>query len=201
VTDARRAAIAAVAAGFAWLALVPASQLFREDELSYAGYYRVMAVPLLGFALAWRWVGRLWSPEAPRARWGNRIVLAGLALAFAGTALEFWGSWLLDEEISYEAAEGEGWWGSNAGWGLFLFGFLLLLVGGPTAAVALRRRRLPFWVLALVTLLGFGIFAGNGFHEAPLPWALLGLGVFAAGWIALGVLLWRRPYAFSSTPT
>jgi hypothetical protein len=74
-------------------------------------------------------------------------------------------------------------------------------VGGPTAAVALRRSGLPLWLLALVTLLGFGVFAGNALHESPLVAAAIGLGLFAAGWIGLGALLSRRPYAFSSTPT
>jgi hypothetical protein len=196
---ARRAAVACVAAGLGWLALVPASALFRDGALSYGGYYRVAAVPLGLFVVAWWLLGRVWSWSSPRARWGYRLVLAGLALAFAGDALEFWGSWLLDEEIAIERP-GDAWWGSNAGWSLFLFGFLLLLVGGPTAAVALRPARLPFWVLALVTLIGFGIFGGNAFHESSLPVAAVGLGLFGAGWIGLGLVL-RRRYAFSSTPT
>jgi hypothetical protein len=197
---ARRAAVVCWAAGAAWLALVPASALFRDDALSYGGYYRVMAVPLGLFVAAWWLFGRVWSWSSPRARWGYRLVLAGLALAFAGDTLEFGGSWLLDEEIAFERAD-EAWWGSNAGWSMFLFGFLLLLVGGPTAAVALRPARLPWWAFLLVTAIGFGILAGNALHEASLPVAAIGIGLFGAGWIGLGVLLWRRAYAFSSTPT
>jgi hypothetical protein len=197
----RRAAVACIAAGAAWLALVPASVLFRDGDLSYGGYFRLMAVPLALFVVAWWLLGRVWSWSSPRARWGYRLVLVGLALAFVGDTLEFWGSWLLDEPVSRDAPS-DAWWGSNAGWSLFLFGFLLLLVGGPTAAVALRPARLPFWALALVTVLAFGILVGNALHDASLLTAAIGLGIFGAAWIGLGVVLLRRPpHAFSSTPT
>jgi hypothetical protein len=197
---ARRAAVACVAAGLAWLALVPASALFRDAELGYAGYGRIMAVALVLFVVAWWLLGKVWSWSSPRARWGYRLVLAGLALAAAGTVLEFWGSWVVDEPIAYDTPT-DVWWGSNAGGSIFLLGFLLLLVGGPTAAVALRPARLPFWVFALVTVLGFGILAGPAMHDASLLVAAVGLGLFGAGWIGLGATMWRRAYAFSSTPT
>jgi hypothetical protein len=192
---ARRAAVACVAAGVAWLVLVPATAFARSGDLSYGGYFRLAALPLALFAVAWYLVGRIWRPQAPRGRNGRRLVLAGLALAWAGNTLEFWGSFLLDEPTSEQASEtGEdAWWGSDAGWTLFLLGFLLLLVGGPTSAVALRRTsRLPFWALALVCLVGFGLFVANLVREARLAVALVGLGLFALGWIGLGVLLWRE---------
>jgi hypothetical protein len=171
----RRAAVACIAAGVAWLALVPASVLLRGDDLSGAGYHRVMAVALWLLVAAWWYFGRAWRPEGFRARNGFWLGLAGFALAAVGAP--------------FEAA------------GPFLLGVLLLLVAGPTAAVALRRAALPLWALALICLVGFGVLFGDLFAEAPLAAAAGGIGFFAAGWIGLGMLLWRQPYAFSSTPT
>jgi hypothetical protein len=191
----RQAGIACVAAGAAWLLLVPATVFARSEDLSYDGYFRLMALPLGLFAVGWYLLGRVWQPETLRGRNGWWLVLAGLALAWAGTTLEFWGSWLLGEPTSHEASETgeEAWWGSDLGWTLFLLGFLLLLVGGPTAAVALRRTsRLPFWALAVICVLGFGVFFGNLLRESRLLPALVGLGLFAAGWIGLGVLVRRE---------
>jgi hypothetical protein len=191
----RQAAVACLAAGIAWLLLVPATALARSDALSYNGYARLTALPLALFAVAWYLVGRVWQPESLRSRNGWRLVLAGLALAWAGTTLEFWGSFVLDEPTS-EDVSGTGadaWWGSDLGWTLFLLGFLLLLVGGPTTAVALRRTsRLPFWALAFVCLVGFGVLFGNVLREARLVPALVGLGLFGLGWIGLGLLVRRE---------
>jgi hypothetical protein len=190
-----RAGVACVAAGVAWLLLVPATALARSDALSYNGYGRLTAVPLALLAVAWYLVGRVWQPESLRARNGSWLILAGLVLAWAGTTLEFWGSWLLDEPTSQDVsgAGEDAWWGSDLGWTLFLLGFLLLLVGGPTAAVALRRTsRLPFWGLAFVCLLGFGVLFGNVLRESRLVPALVGLGLFALGWIGLGLLVRRE---------
>jgi hypothetical protein len=167
----QRAAVACVAAGVAWLALVVASAL----DLSGSAYHAAMGVALAWLVFAWWFFGRLWSARGPRARAGFWLVLGGLVLATVGAP--------------FEAS------------GLFVLGVFAMLVGGPTAAVGLRRSGLPFWALALVCLIGFGVLCGDLFTDAPLPAALGGIGFFAAGWIALGLLLRRRPYAFSSTPT
>ena len=166
-----RAAVACVAAGVAWLLLVPASAL----DLSSSAYHGMMAGALVVAAVAWWLVGRTWPRGDLRARSSFWLVLAGFALTAAAAVLE-------------------------AG-GLFVLGLFLLLVGGPTAAVALRRAGLPFWALVFVCLLGFGVLGGDLCVDAPPLAALGGLGLFAAGWIALGLLLRERPYAFSSTPT
>lgn len=171
----RWSAVAFVAAGIAWLDLVPTAALVQRDVLSGAAYHGVMAVALAISAVAWWLVGRLWRREGFQARNGYWLVLAGLVVAAPGALVE-------------------------AG-GLLVLGILLMLVGGPTAAVALRRERLPFWALAFVCLVGFGVLCADLFVDAPLLAAALGLGAFAAGWVAFGVLLQRRPYAFSSTPT
>jgi hypothetical protein len=156
-----------------WLALLVASVL----DLSGSVYHAVMGVALAWLVLAWWLFGRLWSSRTPRARAGFWVVLVGLALAAIGAPFE-------------------------AG-GAFVLGVFLMLVGGPTAAVGLRRSGLPLWALALVCFVGFGVLCGDLFMDAPLLAAAGGIGLFGAGWIALGTLLWRRPfpYAFSSTPT
>ena len=166
----RRAAFACVAAGVAWLVLVPASQLFSSD-----GYHLLMGVALVVLGAAWWLVAQGLRSRGFRARNGFWLVLAGLVLAALGAPFE-------------------------AG-GPFLLGVLVLLVGGPTAAVALRGGTLPFWALALVCLVGFGVLFGDLFMDAPFLAALGGIGLFGAGWIALGWFLRDSPYAFSSTPT
>jgi hypothetical protein len=166
---ARRAAVACVAAGLAWLGLIPAT------ALSDTGFRRVMAGALVVLAVAWWLFGRLWHPSGARARHGFWLVQAGLVLAAAGAPIE--------------------------SGGLFVLGVFVLLVGGPTAAVALRRSGLPLWALALICFVGFGVLCGDLFLDAALAAAAFAYGVVAAGWIGLGTLLWRRPYAFSSTPT
>ena len=167
----QRAAVACVAAGVVWLGLLVASAL----DLSASAYHAVMGVALAWLVVAWWLFGRLWSARGSRARAGFWIVLVGLALAAVGAAFE-------------------------AG-GAFVFGVFAMLVGGPTAAVGLRRSGLPLWALALVCFVGFGVLFGDLFMDAPLLAAAGGIGIFAAGWIALGRLLWQQPYAFSSTPT
>ena len=193
-TAARCAGAAAIAGGAAWLALVPASLLRRSGDLSHDGYFRLVALPLVLFAVAWALVGPLWRPGDLRARFGYGLTLAGLTLAAAGTALEFWGAWLAGEATARdEPAAGEAVWaGSDLGWSLSFFGVMVLFAGGPTAAVALRRA-LPLWALTLITLLGFGVFAATLFDESSPAVTLPFFGAFAAGWIGLGVLLLRAP--------
>lgn len=64
----RRASIACAVSGAGWVALIGASAMVDAGALSYDGYYRVMAVPLLLFLVAWlalRAAGR--APPAPRS--------------------------------------------------------------------------------------------------------------------------------------
>lgn len=190
----RRAALACTLAGAAWLALIPASAMFDADALSYDGYYRVMAVPLLLFLVAWLALRRGW-PRTARAEAGYWLTLAGLALVFAGDTLEFWGAWLLDE-TNARAAYGSGteaWWGSNVGWTMFGLGLLALFVGAVTAAVAAARGRfVPRWSAVLFGLLGLGILSGNLLHAASPFVTVPAFGGFGLGWVGLGLALWRR---------
>jgi hypothetical protein len=189
----RAAAVAAAAGGVLWLTLVPAVGLYRGGDLSYGGYQRLVALPLLAFVVAWA----LLRPEVPdgRALLGWWLALAGFALAFAGTALEFWIALPLGEETAATAStRGAGWWGADVGWTLFALGFLVLASGGPTAAVGLRRQAAwPMWACTFVAVLGIGVLLANVLYDAPVAPALAGLGAFSLGWLALAARLWRRP--------
>jgi hypothetical protein len=190
---ARAAAVAAAAGGVLWLILVPAVGLYRGGDLSYGGYQRLVALPLLAFIVAWA----LLRPEVPdgRALLGWWLALAGFALAFAGTALEFWFALPFGEETAATAStRGAGWWGADVGWTLFALGFLVLASGGPTAAVGLRRQAgWPMWACTFVAVLGIGVLLANVLYDAPAAPALAGLGAFSLGWLALAAWLWRRP--------
>ena len=187
------AAVACALAGASWLALIPASVLLRDGDLSYDGYYRVLAVPLLLFALAWLALRPAW-PRDWRAELGYWATLAGLVLVFAGDALEFWGAWLTGKTNAFEAYRtgGESWWGSDLGWTLFILGTLALFVGGPTAAVAAVRARLvPVWGGVLLALFGLGVLSGNLLDDAAPAATVAVFGAWGLGWIGLGLALAR----------
>jgi len=189
----RVSAVACVAGGVAWIALAAAAQARHGGDLGYEAYFRLMAVPLVLFAVGFHGVWREWHPQDPRARWGTRVVLAGLALAAAGTTLEFWGVLVQDEPTAHDAHGGDAWVGSDVGWSMFMLGFFALLVGGTTAAVRIwRSTPYPRWLGTLVLLMGFGVLAGNLFSDEALFVTLPVFGAFGAGWIALGRWLWRR---------
>ena len=200
----RLAALASVLGGVAWLGLIAASELYERDDLSYGGYYRYLALPLLLFVIAWIAFRGSWPQRDLREQAGYFVTLAGLALVFAGAALEFWGSWAVGEPIpdSGYGAEDEVWRGAELGRTVFLLGFLLLLVGGVTAGVAACRARfVPTWAAVLIGLAGFGILLGNMLQESSLPVTAVGFGLFGLGWIALGVSRLRGGYSPSGTTT
>ena len=188
-------AAAAAAGGVAWLALIPAAWLHRKGDLGYDAYYRIVAVPLVLFAVAFFVLGRRWRPRTDRGRLALWVTLGGLVLVAAGTFLEFWVVLLQDAPTAHQAAgSGErAFWGSDAGWFLFVLGLFALFVGGPTAAVAIARERaFPRRVQVLVALLGLGVILANVLREAPPAATIPLFGAFAGGWLALGVLLARR---------
>ena len=182
-----------MAGGAAWIALALAAQARRDGDLGYEAYFRLMAVPLVLFAVGFSALWREWRPRDPRAGWGTLAVAAGLALVAAGTTLEFWGVLLQDLPTSHDARGGDAWAGSDLGWSLFMLGFFTLLVGGATASVRIwRSTPYPRWLGVLVLLLGFGVLSGNLFSDEALYVTVPVFGAFGVGWIALGRWLWRR---------
>ena len=65
---------------------------------------------------------------------------------------------------------------------------MALFAGGPTAAVALRGA-LPFWALALIALVGFGVLSATLLDEASPLATVPVFGAFGLGWVGLGLLV------------
>lgn len=191
--DERPQRYAGVGAGFAWLLLIPAAELQRRGMLSYDGYNRLIAVPLLLFVIAlWRAPGAV-TGEAKHGAAGLRIAAGGAALLWVGNVVEFYGVLLqsgLNAQAAHDAGETEHWIGSDIGWIIFGLGMLTVLVGGIVAAIGLQRSRdCPRWVTLFAATLGIGVLAGNLFGLAPAFLSVPVLGSYAAGWIFFGVFL------------
>ena len=191
----RGAGTSALLGGAAWLLLAPAAELHRRDLLSYDGYNRLIAVPLLLFTVALVLAPQVLDARG-LARTGLRVAAAGAGLLVAGNVIEFYGVLLQDRPNSYAAYESgqEPWIGSDVGWMVFLLGALVLLIGGILAAVRMARARLrPRWVGVFAAVLGPGVLFGNLFGLGPAPLSALALAAYAATWLLFGRLLLRRP--------
>jgi hypothetical protein len=46
------------------------------------------------------------------------------------------------------------------------------------------------WACTFLAVVGIGVVLANVLRDAPAAPAAIGLGAFAAGWVALGVRLW-----------
>ena len=76
---------------------------------------------------------------------------------------------------------------------IFGLGMLALIAGGSVLALSLRRMRMfPNWVTLFLGLLGVGVLAGNLVVGTPSFISIPVLGLYGAGWIALGWLLRER---------
>jgi hypothetical protein len=184
---------AAVLGGLAWLLLAAAAELVRRDLLSYDGYNRLLAVPLLLFAIALSWAPRALSTGGRLASVGFSLAAVGAGLLLIGNVVEFYGVLLQDRLNAYAASQAgadEHWIGSDVGWITFGLGMLVFLVGGIVAALALHRRGTgPVWLVLFTGSLGVGVLAGNLFGLAPAFVSVPVLAVYAVGWIAFGRLL------------
>ena len=182
----------ALLGGGLWLLLAPAAELTRRDLLSYDGYNRLLAVPLLLFTVALALAPSALDVRGRPARVGFAVAAGGAGLLFTGSAVEFYGVLLQDRPNSYAAyqAGGEAWIGSDIGWMVFLIGLLVLLIGGLVAAAGLYRSRTrPGWLVVFAATLGVGVLATNVFGLAPAYLSVPVLAAYAAGWIAFGRLL------------
>lgn len=187
------AARLALVAGIAWLLLIPAAELERRDMLSYDGYNRLLALPLILFAVTlWR-APHLLPGEAKSAQLGFRIAAVGAAVLFVGNVNEFCGVMLQSEPNAYaahQAGDASHWIGSDIGWLIFGVGMLTLLIGGVIAAVGLRGwgtgRR---WLVLFTATLGIGVLAGNLFGLARAIVSVPALAAYGVGWMYFAAVL------------
>jgi glucan phosphoethanolaminetransferase (alkaline phosphatase superfamily) len=190
------AALASTAGGIAWVLLGPAAVLKQNNTLGYDAYNRLLALPLLLFLVGFVAAGWLLRPRTGPGRAGFVAVALGLVLLLVGNVVEFWGVLLQSKpnaQTAHETGAAAHWIGSDIGWILFLFGMLATIVGGVILALSHRRTpTFPTWARSFLGLLGVGVLAGNLVAGAPFFLGIPVLGLYGAGWIALGRLLRER---------
>ncbi len=186
---------AAVLGGLSWLLLVPAVELERRNLLTYDGYNRLLAVPLLLFAVALSAAPRALPAPGRLARVGFAVAATGAGLLLIGNVVEFYGVLFqgdLNAYAAFQASRADHWIGSDVGWIIFGVGMLVLLGGGLVASVALRRRRTdPGWLAAFAGTLGIGVLAGNLFGLEAVYLSVPVLALYATGWICFGLHVLR----------
>ncbi len=184
---------AAALGGLAWILLAPAAELVRRDLLTYDGYNRLLAVPLLLFAIALSLAPRALPARGRLARIGFSVAATGAGLLFIGNVVEFYGVLLQDGLNAYAASQAganQHWIGSDVGWMTFMLGMLVLPAGGIVAARALHRDGTArVWLVVFAATLGLGVLAGNLFGLAPAFLSVPVLAFYAGGWIAFGRFL------------
>ncbi len=187
--------VAALFGGVAWLLLAPAAELTRRDLLSYDGYNRLLAIPLLLFTVALLLAPAALALRVPLGKVGFSVAAVGAGLLLIGNIVEFYGVLLqdgLNAQAAHEAGVSEHWIGSDLGWMVFVLGMLVLLAGGIVAAIGLwRSRRGPTWLVVFAATLSMGVLAGNLFGLAPAFLSVPVLAIYAGGWIAFG---WQAPF-------
>lgn len=204
----RRVAIvrgAALLGGAAWFLLAPAAELARRDVLSYDGYNRFLAVPLLLFTVALSLASPALGLRGRLGKVSYAVAAAGAGLLLIGNVVEFYGVLLQDQrnaQAAFEAGQKDHWIGSDIGWIIFGVGMLVLLVGGLIAAIALHRSRTsPRWLVAFTATLGIGVLAGNVFGLAPAFLSVPVLALYAFGWMAFGRQVGAADVARSASTT
>ncbi len=181
---------AALLGGVAWLLLVPAAELTRRELLSYDGYNRFLALPLLLFSIALSFAAGALGLRERLGRVGFTMAASGAGLLLIGNVVEFYGVLLQDRLNAYAASrvgEEDHWIGSDLGWMIFGLGMFVLLAGGLIAAMGLwRSRTQPRWLVVFAATLGIGVLAGNLFGLATAFVSVPVLVLYAGGWMAFG---------------
>jgi hypothetical protein len=187
--------VLAVATGALWTLGVTLVATQAGSDPVGAGYdaaNRVLTIPLLllvGFA----WLLRATSP--PRYLKGTVTLVAGSVLLLAGNVLEFWAVLLTDlntEKTAARLGEPEAFWGSPAGWFVFLLGIVVTVVAAAMLGLAVGGVR--GWIL--VALAVVGLLATALWAVSPLLTGAAGLAL--AGWL-IGLLQSRQLVAGPAT--
>ena len=174
----RRTGGAAVAAGVLLFASVAAELVWPVQEpdgsiSNAAGFVLYLGTWTLGASCLAVAIGGLGGTARSRpGRAGRWISLAG-AVSFVAFGVVALGTALLA--------------GAPAEWSFLLFavGLLLLVVGAVPLALGLRHTLPGWWTAVLVA----GTGAAVALLVEPDPWHDLGLFVFDAAWLALGLVV------------
>ena len=177
----RKLPILAVTTGALWtvgVTLVATQAVTDPVGAGYDAANRALTLALLlfvGFAALLRM-----SPPGGRSR-GPVVLVVGSLLLLVGNVLEFWvvlSSDLHTEKTAVRLCEAEAFWGSLAGWVLFLLGILVTV----TAAVLLGRAVGGLRGVVLVVLAVVGLAATARWAVSPLRACAAGLAF--AGWLS-----------------
>lgn len=186
----RIAGAAAALGGLTWILLPLAAELVRRDLLSYDGYNRLLAGPLLLFTIALSLAPGALEARGRLSRVGFSLSTAGAGLLLIGNVVEFYGVLLQNGLNAYAASQAgadDHWIGSDIGWITFGLGMLVLVAGGLVLAFALHRGgTAPVRIVLFAATLGVGVLAGNLLGLAPAYLSVPVLALYAMGWIAFG---------------
>lgn len=170
----------AVGTGALWTIAVTLVATQAGTDPVGAGYdaaNRALTIPLLLLVCYAALLRK--SPPASSSK-GPLVLMAGSALLLAGNVLEFWVvllSGLHAEKTATRLGESEAFWGSSAGWMVFVAGMLLTIA----AAVMLGRAVGGLRGTALVVLAIVGFAATGLWAISPLLAGAAGLAL--AGWL------------------
>ena len=176
----RTLSLLAVGTGALWTVGVTLVATQAGSDPVGAGYDAANRALTLPLVLLVGYAALLRKSPPGRSRRGSLVLVVGSVLLLAGNVLEFWMvllSGLHTEKNAARLGESEAFWGSFAGWMLFLLGMLVTIA----AAVMLGRavgglRGAILVVLAIVGLSATGLWA-----VSPLLAGAAGLAL--AGWL------------------
>lgn len=170
----------AVATGALWtvgVTLVATQAVSEPVDAGYDAANRMLTLPLL---LLVAYAATLLRQAPPSGRRGPLALVAGAVLLLAGNVLEFWAVLLTGqhtEKTATRLGEAEAFWGSLAGWVLFVLGMLVTIAAAAMLGRAIGGRRGgALVVLALVGLTSTALWA-----VSPLLAGAAGLAF--AGWL------------------
>jgi hypothetical protein len=180
----RIGSIAAIISSVLWLILLAGNAINNGAETGMEWLGPVLVGAIVATLIALIGLSAFQARRYPALTWAAFAIPAlGAAIALSGAAVT-----IVNGNSSWAVA---GW----DGWAISMLGVMLLLVGSGLFAVAtLRTRALPQWaallllVGAVVVIPGLGGLSGTLVPEPFLPLALLvTIGLFPAGWAALGI--------------
>jgi hypothetical protein len=185
---------AAIVSGVLWLFILAGNAINNGAETGMEWLGPVLVGAIIATLIALIGLSAFQARRYPALTWAAFAIPAlGAVIALSGAAVT-----VVNGNSNWTVA---GW----DGWAISTLGVLLLLVGSGLFALAtLRTRALPQWaallllVGAVVVLPGIGGLTGSLVPEPFIPLALLvTIGLFPAGWAALGMSALRvgRPIA------